>query len=121
MSKVLLTLLLLLSTNCLLAQTIRVTGTIVDQDGKPIPGANVLQKGTPNGVATNWGGDFEISVPKGQSILLIAYIGYKTFELAIEASDSTNPRVEVTLVRDSKKNKKIQSSGKVIEETVIHQ
>ncbi|MEP4949177.1 MAG: carboxypeptidase-like regulatory domain-containing protein, partial [Flavobacteriaceae bacterium] len=44
-----------------LAQT-QITGTVVDDQNVPLPGANVLEKGTTNGVVTDFDGNFSISV-----------------------------------------------------------
>lgn len=55
------------------AKTIR--GTVVDSNGDPIIGANVIEKGTNNGVITDVDGKFSLSVNAGSS-LIITYIGY---------------------------------------------
>lgn len=64
------------------AQTkIRVTGNVTEQDGMPIIGAMVVQKGTTNAVITDINGKFLISnVPEG-AILEIRYLGFKTMEV----------------------------------------
>jgi len=57
-------------------QTKRITGTIVDETtGEAVIGANVLEKGTSNGVVTNFDGEFSISVGENAT-LRISYIGY---------------------------------------------
>ncbi|MDR0960963.1 MAG: TonB-dependent receptor [Mediterranea sp.] len=74
---------------------VTVKGTITDVMG-PIVGANVLQKGTTNGVITDINGEFTISVPAG-AILVVSYIGYVEQEIPVNGRTSIN----VKLTEDS--------------------
>ena len=56
-------------------QNKKITGIVVDQNGEPVIGANILQKGTANGVITDLDGRFAIDCPVGTS-LTISFIGY---------------------------------------------
>lgn len=57
-----------------------VTGTVVDETGEPVIGANVVEKGnSSNGVITDIDGNFNIRV-EGKATLQISYIGYQTVE-----------------------------------------
>ena len=62
-------------------QQIRVTGTVVDAQGAPIPGASVIIKGTATGTMTDAKGVFTISVRPGAT-LEVSCIGYTTVEVA---------------------------------------
>ena len=53
------------------APTQKVVGTVVDQSGDPIIGANVLVKGTRNGTITDFDGRFTIEAPSG-AILVVS-------------------------------------------------
>ncbi|MDR1091361.1 MAG: TonB-dependent receptor [Prevotella sp.] len=53
----------------------RITGTVVDERGEPVIGANVVEKGTTNGVITDIDGKFSLSVPDNAT-LEVSYIGY---------------------------------------------
>ena len=64
------------------AQQTLVKGTVKDQTGEPVIGANVLIKGTSTGVITNFNGEFFLSGTKGD-ILVISYIGYTTQEVPV--------------------------------------
>jgi len=64
------------------AQQTLVKGTVKDQTGEPVIGANVLIKGTSTGVITNPNGEFSVSGTKGD-ILVISYIGYITQEVPV--------------------------------------
>jgi len=59
-----------------------ITGTVIDGNGEPIIGANVIEQGTTNGVITNLDGSFSLSVSQ-RATLQISYIGYVTQEIAI--------------------------------------
>ncbi len=74
-------------------QNKKVTGTVVDDAGIPVIGANVIQKGTTNGVITDLDGNFSLEVPNG-AVIEISYIGYTTQE--ITASGQTGLQVKLT-------------------------
>lgn len=67
------------------AQEIKVTGKVTDQAGMPIPGANIILKGTKTIVETGLDGDFTIDAKKGD-VLIVTYVGMKTTEVAAAAS-----------------------------------
>ena len=75
-----------------------VKGVVLDETGFPVIGANVIQKGTTNGVITDLDGNFTLEVPDG-AIIEISYIGYSTQE--VTASGQQN--LQVTLKEDTQK------------------
>lgn len=77
-------------------QAISVTGTVVDQNGEPLMGVNVIEKGTTNGTMTDMDGRFTLSVP-GNATLQISYIGYTTEEIVV----NNQTKLNVTLKEDS--------------------
>ncbi|UJH92693.1 TonB-dependent receptor [Antarcticibacterium sp. 1MA-6-2] len=83
------------STNNIIQETITVTGTVTEvETGMPVPAANILEKGTSNGVMTDFDGNYTIDVPK-DAILQISYIGYGTKEVSI------NGRNEIDIVLEA--------------------
>lgn len=70
-----------------LNQEREIKGTVKDQDGQSLPGANVLVKGTSTGTQTDLDGNFSISVPEGNETLVISYIGFKSKEINISSTD----------------------------------
>jgi len=56
----------------------QITGTIKDDTGSPMPGVNVLVKGTNNGTSTDTNGLYSIQVDDENSILVFSFIGYTT-------------------------------------------
>jgi len=71
------------------AQVKTVTGVITDEVGLPLPGANVLEKGTQNGATTDFDGRYSIKAMPN-SKLIISYIGYKTIEIVVGGQTSIN-------------------------------
>jgi TonB-linked SusC/RagA family outer membrane protein len=67
----------------LCAQQLSVKGTVVAEDQYPIIGASVVQKGTTNGVITDADGNFTLTMPPGETII-IRYIGFATQEIIAE-------------------------------------
>lgn len=61
-------------------QALKAGGIVTDETGEPIIGANVIEKGTRNGVVTDVNGSFLLSVKPG-AILEISYIGYTSKEV----------------------------------------
>lgn len=66
----------------------RINGRIVDSAGESVIGVNVLEKGTTNGVITDFDGNFSLNVSVGAT-LEISYIGYVTQTIKITSQTST--------------------------------
>ncbi|MDO6605651.1 TonB-dependent receptor [Arenibacter palladensis] len=63
-----------------------ITGTITDGNGSPLPGANILEKGTTNGTQADFDGNFTIFVADENAILVISYIGFVSKEIKTEGA-----------------------------------
>ena len=61
----------------------QISGSITDADGVPLPGANIVEKGTSNGVTADFDGNFTIEVANENATLVVSYIGYATKEIAL--------------------------------------
>jgi iron complex outermembrane receptor protein len=96
-------LLFLLNTAFLFAQK-EITGVVKDKSGAPLPGVNVVEKGTTNGVSTDYEGGFIIKVKEGAT-LIFTYVGYSTVEKSTSAS-----KIEVTLD---------ESGGQILNDVVV--
>ena len=81
-----LTLLLALVVQITFAQEKTVTGSVVDEEGLPLPGVNVIVKGTNNGTQTDFDGNYSITAGEGQS-LVFSYVGFTTQEKLIGAEN----------------------------------
>ena len=64
-----------------------IKGVVKDSFG-PIIGANIIEKGTTNGVISDTDGNFTLSVSNPKATLIVTYIGYKSTEVAIGNSNS---------------------------------
>ncbi|HAI17454.1 MAG TPA: TonB-dependent receptor [Xanthomarina gelatinilytica] len=71
-----------------MAQTV-VTGTVMDAEmAAPLPGANIVEKGTTNGVSSNFDGEFSIMTQSTEGEIVISYVGYT--KVVVKFSGSTN-------------------------------
>ena len=71
-----------------------ISGTVVDDaTGQPIPGANVIVKGTKKGAVTDFDGNFTIVVPDNATTLVVSYIGYSTKDVAIVVGENLTIRL----------------------------
>ncbi|QWX82816.1 TonB-dependent receptor [Cellulophaga sp. HaHaR_3_176] len=93
--KLLMVTLLLGLSSTLMAQT-KVSGVVADEQGMPIPGVNVVVKGTTSGTVTDFDGIFEIQASSGAT-LQFSYIGYTSTEVAYKGQSSLN----VTMSEDT--------------------
>ena len=64
-------------------QQIRISGTIVDENGIPLPGVNVVIKGTTVGTTTDADGKYSIAVPGPDAVLVASFIGYVSAEVPV--------------------------------------
>ena len=70
-------------------QTVR--GTVTDQDtDEPLPGVNILLKGTTNGTVTDVDGNYTIEAPEDATTLVFSSIGYQTTEVPINGRSQIN-------------------------------
>lgn len=70
------------------------TGVVLDEQGLPAIGANVLVKGTTIGVATDADGKYRIEVPQGNQTIIFSYVGYRTREITYKGQASLNVSLE---------------------------
>ena len=76
--------------------SIKVTGTVISaEDGLPVIGASVLEKGTSNGTITDFDGIYELTV-SDNAVLVFSYVGLASQEVKV-----TGPKHDVTLKADA--------------------
>ena len=64
-----------------------IKGVIIDGAyDQPIPGASIMEKGTKNGVVSDFDGKFKLSVKNKKATIIISYMGYTTQEVLIEGN-----------------------------------
>ena len=88
----------LFGTNAAYAGTkaISISGTITNENGKPLSEVNVIEKGTLKGVVSGVNGSFNLSVTGPESILVISYVGYFTKEIKVGQNKVFNIQMEVS-------------------------
>lgn len=75
----------------------KIQGVVKDTAGEPVIGANVLVKGTTNGVITDLDGRFSLSVPEN-AVLIVSYIGFSNTEIPVGSRREFN----ITIKEDAK-------------------
>mgnify|MGYP003050632681 FL=1 len=86
-------------------EVVKITGSVKDKNGSPLPGVTVLVKGTTVGVATDVNGNYSIVLPEiKEPILVFSFIGMRTEEIA-----ANNKVINVTM----------QESAEQLEEVVV--
>ncbi|MCG8322672.1 MAG: SusC/RagA family TonB-linked outer membrane protein [Cytophagales bacterium] len=86
------------------AQDRTVTGTVIaSENNAPLPGVNILIKGSNTGVVTDINGTYSISVPEDTQILMYSFIGYNTMEIEINGRSVIN----VSLIPDLQQLKEV--------------
>lgn len=73
-----------------------VSGRVTGENGDPIPGVNIIQKGTTNGTTTDADGHYSLLVAEDDAVLVFSFIGYTTQEIAIDRRSL----IDVTMLVD---------------------
>ncbi len=67
----------------LMAQSIKISGSVVDENSEPVFGANVSVKGTTTGTIAGANGEFTLEVPGENSVLVISFVSYVKQEIPV--------------------------------------
>jgi hypothetical protein len=88
----------LLLAQMLWAQSRTVSGKVTGaDDGEPIPGVNVLLKGTGTGASTDIEGNYKLTVPEEGGVLVFSFIGMKKKEEAIGSRSVVDVQMELSV------------------------
>ena len=80
------------------AQGLRISGRVTSaQDGQPIPGVNIVVKGTTNGVSTDANGNYSIAIPNQNAVLLLTSIGLVTQEVTVGNRTIVNVQMQESI------------------------
>jgi TonB-linked SusC/RagA family outer membrane protein len=94
----------------------QVSGTVTAQeDGQPLPGVNVLLKGTTNGTNTDSDGKYSLTVPDGGGTLVFSFIGYGIQEVPV----SNQTTVNVVLVQEAQSLSEVVVTALGIEKSKV--
>lgn len=75
---------------------IRITGTVTDDRGQPLPGVNIIEKGTINGTSTDVDGNYALNVDDNNTILVFSFIGFLSEEVPV----GNQSDIDITLKPD---------------------
>lgn len=81
---------LMLSFSVLFAQQKSVAGRVTDENNEPVPGANVILKGTTVGTVTDINGNYKIQVPSTSKVLSVTFIGFDPQDVTIDSKNTAN-------------------------------
>lgn len=111
--------LFLFSMQSLFAQEKTVTGTVTDDLGVPLPGANIIVKNTSNGTQSDFDGNYSITASVGQ-VLEFSYVGFQNQEVAVGTSNTINIQMvqgsqleEVVITGYSRRSQTVSASAVV--------
>lgn len=123
-----LTLLLAFVVQITFAQEQTVSGTVVDENNIPLPGATVLIKGTTTGTSTDFDGKYSINANNGDT-LSFSYVGYATQDIVVASNsinvnllpDNTLEEVVVTALGVVRKQEDITYANEVVKADQVNQ
>ncbi|WP_299557450.1 TonB-dependent receptor [Seonamhaeicola sp.] len=103
----LLTMLMMWGSNFYGQSRSEVRGTVQDVNGNPMPGVNILVKGTSNGAASDFDGNYVIKIEDSESVLVFSYLGFVTQELKVAGRQV----VDVVMQEDAESLKEVVVIG----------
>ncbi|HEA23726.1 MAG TPA: SusC/RagA family TonB-linked outer membrane protein [Pricia antarctica] len=71
-----------------------VNGTVTDSKGLPLPGANIVEKGTTNGVTADFDGNYSLNLADENATLVVSYIGFATKEVNVNGRTTLTVSLE---------------------------
>ncbi|MDP3001639.1 MAG: SusC/RagA family TonB-linked outer membrane protein [Bacteroidales bacterium] len=77
-----------------LLQQQKITGTVTDETGSPLPGVNIQVEGTTFGAISDASGEYSIDIPNDNAVLIFSFIGYTTQKV----SATGRTIIDITLV-----------------------
>ena len=93
--------------NAIQQQKATIRGSVVDENGEPVAGANIVVKGTTLGAVTDLDGHFVLNVDQNVVTLTVSFIGYVKAEVKVEAGKA----VKVELKPDSNLMEEVVVTG----------
>jgi len=101
-----------------------IKGQINDENGMPLPGVTILEKGSKNASLTDFDGKFSLKVDNENAVLIISFMGYETKEISVKGQTSitlkmqrTTASLEEVVVVGYGKMKKKDLTGAIVQVT----
>ena len=76
------------------AQQVPLSGVVLDETGQPMPGVNIVEKGTKNSASTDFDGKFSIKLTSNKASIIVSYIGYQ--DQSVNVAGKTNVKISLT-------------------------
>ena len=76
----------------------KITGQVSDESGQPLPGVNVVERGTTTGSSTDANGSYTITTSGSNPVLVFSFVGYESQEIAV----NNRSTISITLKTDNK-------------------
>lgn len=67
-----------------------VSGTVTNEENEPLPGVNILLKGTSHGTTSDFNGNYSLQVPGEEAVLVFSFIGYESQEVTVGTRSTIN-------------------------------
>jgi len=74
-----------------------VTGKVTDEGGSPLPGVNIIERGTTNGTVTDADGLYNLTVSSGEAVLVYSFVGTVTQQVAV----GNRNQIDIQLASDA--------------------
>lgn len=81
-----------------LTQDRLISGTITNEENSPLPGVNILLKGSTQGTTSDFDGKYNIQVPDENAVLVFSFIGYETQEIVVGSRTS----IDISMTPDTR-------------------
>lgn len=79
---------------------VAIRGAVTDENGSPLEGVSVIEKGTTNGTSSNAQGDFSINVNNNNSLLVFSRVGYSPQTISLKGRTSINVRLLIDVTQN---------------------
>ncbi|MEC8831093.1 MAG: carboxypeptidase-like regulatory domain-containing protein, partial [Bacteroidota bacterium] len=76
---------------------ITISGTVMDDQGQPLPGASVVLQGTTTGIQTDFDGNYRLENVPGDGTLVFSYVGFTTQTIPI----NNRTTIDLTMLEDT--------------------
>ncbi|MHC0443211.1 SusC/RagA family TonB-linked outer membrane protein [Flavobacterium sp. 3-210] len=116
MKKMIFFLLFCLSSVAIQAQSKQLKGSVVDPDGMPLIGANIVVEGSREGTSTDFDGNFQITVPSGKNAIIVSYMGHK--DITVDITGKTTVKVKMQSIANQMQEVVVVGYGTQKKETV---
>lgn len=85
------------TTEITVSQQSEITGTVLDDQGLPLPGVNIIEKNTSNGVMTDFDGKYSITVSSPDAVLVFTSVGFESQEIEVSGKTTLDATMQISV------------------------